>query len=214
MKINTSSEAQQIAQAIYSTSSVTSGVAFWASRKIVGTFVNTRKVVFVTRKLLKDISEVSTNALEGVAGKNQNTKWIVSLSGVALATLAAYKFCAMPTATITSALISGAVCRTHMFFMALSSIGLRSSINDLFSESNRFTALAQDQKDSIKNTAGMISGATFLVSSVALTILLKNPILANAIAYPVSMVVNAAAERVLKEWALSNLPNPAVNNQI
>ncbi len=55
----------------------------------------------------------------------------------------------------------------------------------------------QDRKDAVESRAEMVASVALLVASIGLTILFQNPIIASAIAHPLTAIIKAVTLRVL-----------------
>ena len=203
----------EIAQGLIQTgcmaTSVPSAIAFYASRIIAST-------------LSFDLSVMGTAYLsmfaKAASGGNETveryTTWIAPLSGMAAVTFAAYKLYALSS----SSLITGAICGAHVAAMSVLSytpnsggsfgvVSLKNALAAMIPGASRFRRLDQAQQESIQEIAEIITSVAFVASSIALTILLENPILANAAAYAIAPVVKHVALICLREIALFNMPN-------
>ncbi len=164
--------------------------------------------------LILEVALPIQSMLDDVTDRNLNTRWIAPIAGMAVFTLAAYAIYAIPiyliaTSPLTSILIIGVASGIHLFAMSFFSdtenLGVRSfkeSLSELFLDDERFRSLEDDVIEKIESQAQTAKALTLLVSTVSLTLFFKNPILANGVAYPLSVIVEIAATRVFAEIAL------------
>lgn len=190
-------EVAQAADFADSTASLTNGLVFFLSAKVAS---------FVT--LIPPIAYLPflpSRLVYKLFGDDENTfhkiSWIAPVLGITVASLAAYKFYAMSSSPAVKRFICGIHSTAMMFFAyappsasGLGLITLKNSFKSLIFDANRFIHLEQEQLSLIEKRAEITASLAFLISSISLTVILKNPIVANTVAYPLASFVKIAAE--------------------
>lgn len=204
-----------IVQSIVGASSIKEKAILYLGR-YVGTVVGFSAATFdpvflITGTPANHLPSLITHKIATVTGYNgnygiRNISLVVLTASIGLWTLSAY----ISYQSATSLLVKGFIAGTHsiamMFFSYLSNsapslglLSLRTSLKELVVDSERFI-----ERDSlsrlidIAEKAETVSSVAFFVSSIAFTVLLQNPILANAIAYPITAITNILAQRILE----------------
>ncbi len=144
-----------------------------------------------------------TAFIQRVAGDEdvvfRRISWIAPLSAIAISTFVSYTFYAL----LSSSLINGAILGCHSTAMqlfsqaswrddALGLITLEGAIRSLVWSPNRFSHLSQTRLLMIEFKSDRLASIALFASSIVLTILFKNPILANGIAYPLAAITKIA----------------------
>lgn len=182
---------REIVQTIYAAPALLGGVGFYTSQKIAQSLVNSlpafQFIVFPSSVIRK------------VAGEDdvllRRVSWIAPLTGMVIATLVSHTFYTL----FSFSLINGAILGSHSAAMLLFSqaswrddvyglMTLEGAITSLFLNPARFQHLSQAKRLFIEFKSAKVASITFFVSSIALTCLLKNPILANGVAYPLAII--------------------------
>jgi hypothetical protein len=204
-KFLTTQTYQEIIQTACVAPSFTGGIAFYLSQQVTKLITSVAPLNF--------FHFLPSMLVYGVSGNNQTLfqkiSWIAPVSGIVTVTWAAYELYALST----SCLVNGAICGIHglamMFFSyapgsagALGLITLKGNIKDLLLNPEKFQHLSYQKRSSMDSKAETAASAAFLASSISLTILLQNPILANGIAYPLAAVTKIATMRLLQELAI------------
>jgi hypothetical protein len=112
-----------------------------------------------------------------------------------------------------SFLIKGLICGTHSTAMMifayappsasmLGLITLKDNLKSLIWNLDRFSHLGREKLSLIDAGAETAASVAFLTSSISLTLILQNPILANTVAYPLAALVKIVAMRGLGELAI------------
>ncbi len=198
-----------IAQSACVAPSIPSGIAF-----VYGNQVSKALEITLPIETFRRISDIALDSTGRLVGNNLNTRWIAPISVMVAFSLIPCAFYVIPT-TLTSFVLTGAICGAHSLVMDLFANGtsnrsgafsFKDSLRDIFIFSEQERLMNNDVlrhlDGSIKKKANLAGSVALLVSTVALTLLFKNPFLANAIAYPISAAVNVAAERFFREEAL------------
>jgi len=191
--INTITE---IVQAGCTAPSIASGVLFFA-----GNQASKGLKPYLRMESFGRLSNSALDSTNRLIGNNLNTRWIAPISVMLAFSLLSCAFYVIPT-TLTSFFVTGAVCGVHGLAMDLFANG-SGQLDNIFSFKKSLREIFIDSDHlpdgSIKKKADIAGSLALLVSTVALTLLLKHPILAKAIAYPISVAVNVAAERFFRK---------------
>lgn len=175
----------QLVQMAYVANSFTQGLAFFASQTFAQVICYNRPVI--------DLAFLPSSLVDKLSRNNQEThrkiSWLAPVLGITVSTLAAYKFYAMST----SFLVNGLICGAHHTAMTLFSYKFPGNLNQVFIDSTDFASLDLKHTSQINSNSEKLASIVFLISSISLTLLLHNPILANAIAYPLLSITKVAA---------------------
>lgn len=163
---STYSTIQAFAQTACIATSFTQGISFFVSQG-VGKFISEK---FALRPFSGNKAEFRRK-LAPVLG---------------ISTLVAYKLYAMSTSFVAQ----GLICGVHHIAMRLFSYGLVRPF------SSGRDSLTMEQSSLIDSRSENIASAVLVISSVALTLILHNPILANAIAYPLASLTKIAVMKL------------------
>ncbi len=159
------------------------------------------------------------SALVYKASENQNgsanqkffkkISWIAPVSGILIYSLAAYKLYALPSSFLIKGAITGIHSTAMLFFSyapssasMLGLISLKTDLKNRVIDPSRFQNLARDRLQQIKDHAELTACVIFAISNIAITCLSQNPILGNAVAYPLAAITKVATMRLLNELAL------------
>ena len=184
-----------LAQAVFMPGSLIQKGVFFVSnaltRKITenySTSLSTRVTSLFTRLRKDGLSRIAAS--------------IAIIAGVSLAAYALYSLS-------TYSLISGAIFGIHSLFMRDLSYAPPSAVEPgLISlcsliETDRVNFIVDERVKTLNESrAEMIASVALLVTSIGLTILCGNPILANTAAYPAAAAIKAVALHVLTENAI------------
>lgn len=198
---------QEVVQTVCLVKSFTEGLTFYLSQKVAQFIVSFQPfamIPFWTSALIYKVSEDNESLLRKIC-------WIAPVTGIAISSLAAYKLYAVST----TFLVKGAITGVHSFAMTmfgyspfsagfLGLISLTDVAKTWFLNPNRFGSIGQ--KSLISSRSETVAALAFFVASISLTIILKNPILANTVAYTLASLTKVAVMRTLAEIALYRLP--------
>lgn len=160
------------------------------------------QVLYLPSSLVYSITGIQAPECEK---KLRRIGWIAPVAGIALATFAAH----ISYLSVSSALMKGVIYGVHsvaimMFTVSPASwsglITLRSCLHDLFLDPSKYNIESTELRK-INQTTENITALTFAISSIALSVICGNPILANAIAYPIATIVAIASTRFLMNRA-------------
>ncbi len=189
---------QEITQTACVAPSLSRGIDFYVSQKVASLITFIPPFTF--------IPYLPSALVQYIAGKDEDTfnkiSWLAPVSGITIASLAAHKFYAMSNNFLTKGFICGAHSTAMMLFTYVSAdwigfITLKSNLKDLILNKDRLTHLEHKELTLLDARTETITSVAFLVSNISLTLIFKNPILANTVSYPLASLVKIVAMRVL-----------------
>lgn len=145
----------------------------------------------------------------GNHGKNfRKIYWLAPIVGIAASSLAAYNLYNRPYFSLVKGGICGAysVAMNHFSDLPLKVMEekevnvftLRDCLSASITDPERFKSLNVEKVRSIEKTANIAASVVLAVSGVAATVFFLNPILGDAVAYPLAAVTRVAVEHFLK----------------
>ncbi|MEI8300809.1 MAG: hypothetical protein WCG10_04255 [Chlamydiota bacterium] len=209
-KFLTTQNYTQLAQTIFAAPTWGSRIVFALSSKFSEHLCLLRPVVHLISFSSTLVHRASLNA-DGSTNviTLKKISWIAPVSGIVISSLAAYKLYVLPS----SFLIKGAIAGIHSSCMllfsyapnstrAFSLISLKTDLKDRILDTHKFQQLGQARLKQINDNAELTASTIFAVSNIAITCLSQNPILGNAIAYPLAAITKIATMRLLSQLAL------------
>ena len=155
-------------------------------------------ILWIPSMLIYSITGDSSSEVESKLNK---IKWIAPVASIALTTLIAH----VSYLSVSSAIMKGSITGVHSIAMMMFTVSPASWAGLITLKSCLWQLPHAGQTDNfdvnvlhrIRGITKNIEALTFAVSSIALTVLTANPIIANAIAYPTASLVSAVASRLI-----------------
>ncbi|MCE2982973.1 MAG: hypothetical protein LW832_05350 [Parachlamydia sp.] len=160
------------------------------------------KILYLPSSLVFSVTGIQAPECEK---KLRRIGCMAPVAGIALATFAAH----ISYLSFSSAAIKGVIFGVHsaammMFTVSPASwsglITLRSCLHGLLIDPSKYNIESTELRK-INQTTENITALTFAISAIALSVICANPILANAIAYPIATNVAIASTRFLMSRA-------------
>jgi hypothetical protein len=199
----------ELAQTIFAAPSWGPRIVFALSSKAASklfTLSSISHLFFIPSNLMYKASKNPNGTTDTVFLKKHS--WIAPVAGMLIYSLIAYKLYALPS----SFLVKGAIAGIHsaaLLVLSCSPFHQHSRIISLTSDLKNRAIFCVDShglsEEVIKNLhhrSELVACAVFAVSNIAITCLSQNPILGNAIAYPLAAITKVATTRLLGEISL------------
>lgn len=146
------------------------------------------------------LPSTAVNLLIGNSEKNyRRFSWLAPLTSIPLVTYAAHISYLSAYSAIAKGIVLGVHCTAMMVFTIAPAswsgiISLRGSIHALIIDPSKYNISAEELAK-FKMQVEKVQSVTFAVSSIAINVITGNPIIANAVAYPLAAIAAAASAR-------------------